>query len=44
VPTEPSDVCCWANSGRIADAPLLPLVIEGHSRGVTSRPKRAVAA
>ena len=31
VPTEPSDVCCWGKTGRIADAPLLPLVtLYGH--------------
>jgi len=39
VPTEPSDVCCWGKTGRIADAPLLPLVTQsGHSLATKQRP------
>ena len=50
VPTEPSDVCCWGKTGRIADAPLLPLVTQsghgaiGFERARLDRPYGRVAA
>ena len=43
--TEPRDVCCWGKTGRIADAPLFPLLTpSGHFREASRLPVTPVNA